>query len=152
MNLKGANLTLSEYSPQFYISLGYLASSKRATKIDIETHPKRSSNLEREYYNITREKLSTSVHNYLIWDWDKNKWGSELRIYFIQNNNIPSNLDTLVRSAPLSSSYNARINNNELVWKLIKYGFRPKNYQDTDYIKSKIPSPKLSEFNKGLNL
>jgi hypothetical protein len=144
---------IDENHPDFFRILGYLASNSRHTKLDIETIPQFQNSVEKEYENLTGMKLLQDDHNYYVWPAGTNKWAPELRIYFIKNDSIPPSLSTIVRSARFESGeYNARINNNEFVWKLIKYGFRIGDTQDTSLIESKVPSIKLNDFKNGLKL
>lgn len=144
---------IDEHHRDFFLILGYLASPTRQTKLDIETHPRRQPNLEREYFDLTGNNLVPDDGNYYVWDEDANKWGSELRISFRKNDNIPQSLKAMVRTARFSSGYhNARINQNKFVWALIKYGFRTNDSQNESLIKSKIPPIRIDEFNTGFNL
>lgn len=137
----------------FFLILGYLASIERRTKLDIETHPDKRQILERRYNRLTGTTLVPDDINYYVWSPSVNKWGSELRIYFRKNENIPTSLSKMVVRPRFSSGYhNARINNNYFVWELIEYGFRAKDTQDIGLIRSKIPKKRIAEFNAGLNL
>lgn len=144
---------IDEHHRDFFLILGYLTAIERRTKLDIETHPNRQPNLEREYRNLTGTNLVEDNVNYYVWAPNTNKWGSELRIYFRKNANIPSSLDAMVVTPRFAGNYhNARINGNNFVWKLIKYGFRASNTQDANLIRSKIPQNHMTDFDNGLNL
>jgi hypothetical protein len=144
---------MDDHHTDFFLILGYLASPERRTKLDIETHPKRQRRLEREYFGLTGVRLVPDDVNYYVWSPNVNKWGSELRIYFRKNNNIPPSLEAMAVAPRFSSNYhNARINNNDFVWKLIEYGFRAKDTQNVNLIRSKIPQNRMGEFDTGLNL
>jgi len=136
----------------FYISVGYLASNERQTKIDVELPRKSASNFEKQYQEITGVLPIPDNINYYILDHTANKWGVEMRIYFNSNKNIPSYLARLVVDSRPSSGYNSRINNNKLVWKLIRHGFRLSNKQDMKLISSKIPKAYWEDFQYGLSL
>jgi hypothetical protein len=141
---------IDEYHRDFFIVLGYLAAPSRITKLDIETHPNNKAKVESRYGYFAREQLVEDDVNYYVWDPNVNKWGSELRIYFKKNSNIPADLQNMVVSPRFAGNkYNARINNNEFVWLLIKYGFRASNLQDENLIKSNIPSTHISDFDQG---
>ena len=144
---------IDESNSDFFLILGYLASIERRTKLDIETHPRRRQKLELRYNRLTGTALVQDDKNYYVWSPDVNKWGSELRIYFRKNENIPASLNKMVVTPRFSSGYhNARINRNRFVWKLIEYGFRAKDTQDIDLIRSKIPKERIAEFDAGLKL
>jgi len=144
---------IDEHHRDFFLILGYLASATRSTKLDIETHPRRQPNLEREYFDLTGQRLIPDDVNYYVWSPDTNKYGSQLRIYFHMNDNIPPSLQREVKTPRYSTGYhNARINGNEFVWDLIKYGFRARDTQNETLIRSKIPPTHINEFNTGFNL
>lgn len=144
---------IDEHHRNFFLILGYLASPTRRTKLDIETHPRRQQNLERKYFDLTGQRLIPDDVNYYVWSPDTNKWGSQLRIYFRMNDNIPPPLQKEVLTPRYSTGYhNARINGNKFVWGLIKYGFIASDTQDETLIRSKIPPARISEFDDGFNL
>lgn len=142
-----------EFHQDFFKNIGYLASRDRRVKLDIETHPDKQITLEAQYRDLTGSSLIQDRRNYYVWSPTVNKWGSELRIYFYKNSNILDSLNSYVVKPRFQSYYyNARINNNDFVWKLIKYGFRASDNQDESLIRSKIPSNRLQEYLTGLNL
>jgi hypothetical protein len=144
---------IDESHTDFFLILGYLASIERRTKLDIETHPERRQRLEQKYYRLTGATLFPDNVNYYVWLPDVNKWGSELRIYFCKNDSIPQALNAMVVRPRFSANYhNARVNSNEFVWKLIAYGFRARDTQDINLIRSNIPQNRMAEFNAGTNL
>jgi len=135
-----------------FMSVGYLASNERQTKLDAELPKNSQSNFETKYREITGITLKPDNLNYFLWDRDANKWGVELRIYFISNDNLPSNLKRSVVTARPGSKYNSRVNDNNLIWDLIKYGYRLSDRQKIDLITSKIPITYKEDFQKGLEL
>jgi hypothetical protein len=143
---------LDDSQADFFVVLGYLASNERQTKLDIETHPNQQVRIEYRYHTLTGISLVPSA-NYYVWSADANKWGSELRIYFHMNDNIPQQLNRLVVSSRFQNSYhNARINDNDFVWKLIEYGFRVEDNQDVSRIATRIPNHRQADFRRGLVL
>lgn len=143
---------INQYHKDFFIVLGYLAAPARITKLDIETHPNNKITVESRYKSLAGEQLVEDDVNYYVWDPSVNKWGSELRIYFRKNSNIHADLQSMVVSPRFAGNkYNARINSNDFVWLLIKYGFRASNSQDENLIRTKIPSVRIGEFDLGYN-
>lgn len=136
----------------FFTSVGYLASNKRQTKLDAELHKRAQSRFESKYQNITGVTPKPDDINYYLLHKDADKWGVELRIYFISNDKIPLYLKGCVVDPRPGNKYNSRINDNDFIWKLIKYGFRLSDDQDTDLIASYIPEAYEEYFQKGVEL
>jgi hypothetical protein len=138
----------------FFKCLGYLASPSRQTKLDVELRPEQRSKFESRYENITGIIPIPDNINYYLLQQNADKWGVELRIYFVRNENIPDELDTMVVSPRPDQGYNARINNNNnnFIWQLIEYGFRLGNSQDINLIKQKVPLYYRTDFVDGFNL
>ncbi|MCJ7446119.1 MAG: hypothetical protein MUO72_00325 [Bacteroidales bacterium] len=73
---------------------------------------------------------SNSERNpYYVWSLDappNDKWGIELRLYFISDENIPAPLNTLAteNSRHGYEKYDKRINNNEFIWRLFQNGYK----------------------------
>lgn len=144
---------IDDNHPDFFEILGYLAASKRLSKIDIETHPDSQNSVETTYSRLSGENLIKDGVNYYVWDQDTNKWGAELRVYFRSDNDIPTTISSMVRSTRFAQGdHNARINDNDFIWSLIKYGFRASNVQDGNRIRSRVPISHINEFVKGLNI
>lgn len=144
---------INQNHSDFFIILGYLASQKRNTKLDIETSINSAPRVEAKYRALTGIQLTKANKNYYEWKLGTNKWGSELRIYYKSNVNIPTALSAdSVEPRFSPGDYNARINNNTFVWLLIEYGFMASDGQNVVGIQSKVPQTKLQEFNNGLNL
>lgn len=134
----------------FFESLGYLASDKRMTKLDVELPYSSQIEFEKKYLSQTNVVPKPDNINYYVLHSDANKWGIELRIYFVSNGNLPSSLKKRRVSARPGGSYNSRINDNEFIWELIKYGFRLSNVQDVSFIESKVLETYKGDFKKGL--
>ena len=140
---------------EFFDCLGYLASPQRRTRIDIELPERKRQDFEQKYKQLTGNIPHPDNKSYYVWPDTANKWGIEMRLYFIENNNIPDPLRALRVSSTYYKEeylqYNARINNNDFIWGLIKYGFRLGYPQDLNSIRSKVPSKYITDFNRGLN-
>ncbi len=144
---------IDEGHKDFFIVLGYLTAPSRMTKLDIETHPDNRTKLEARYRDLAGVLLIEDNMNYYVWNPGVNKWGSELRIYFRRNDNIPMDLQSMVVSPRFQNNqFNARINNNDFVWLLIEYGFRAADSQDEAQIRSRIPAAHNGEFEHGYGL
>jgi len=136
----------------FFLSVGYLASDKRQTKLDAELPENAQFRFETEYQNMTGMIPKPDNINYFILHRNADKWGIELRIYFISNEDLPSYLKNRVVKSRPGDVYKSRINENDFIWKLIRYGFRLSDVQDVQLIKSKIPKTYENDFIKGLSI
>jgi hypothetical protein len=99
-------------------------------QVYIEAEIAHSSRLrfEEEYAGLTNNSplpIQTDEKPYFVLDSTADKWGIELRIYFIDDN-IPNFLDAISTSntRPGYEAYNRRINKNELINYLFSRGFR----------------------------
>jgi hypothetical protein len=143
---------LDDGHPDFFIIVGYLVSPKRRTKLDIETPIKNRTETEARYLQLSGEILNQGT-NYIVLQPGANKWSSELRIYFIKNQNIPIALSNHVVPARFQNGlYNARVNDNNFIWDLIRYGFEASDRQNPRRIQSLIPLAKIPDYTKGYNL
>lgn len=138
---------------EFFMILGYLASPQRATKLDIETHPRRRQSLERRYSQATGQVPVVDNSNYYVWEPGANKWGAELRIYFNGNlSTMPSALQEMRVSSRPGFGYEHRINNNDFIWDLIDYGFLLGDGQNLNRISDQVPEEFRSDFEDGLGI
>ena len=139
---------------EFYGILGYFSSPKRRTKLDAEVPPGKENNFEEKYERITGTRLMPNDSNYYILHEGVNKWGVELRIYFIitDNESVPNTVLDLRVSPPPGSGYNSRINKNLFIWPLIEHGFRLGDNQNIEQIRNYVPAEYMDSFENGLNL
>lgn len=138
---------------EFFEILGYLASPTRNVKLDIETHPRKRESIESKYLELTGEELQEDNVNYYVWEEDTNKWGGELRIYFNGDlEYMPIYLRNIRVTSRPGYGYENRINNKDLVWDLIEYGFRIGNGQNHGPIRSHVPEGFMSDFEDGFNI
>lgn len=119
------------------------------TKLDVELPYNSQIEFERKYLSLTEIVPKPDNVNYYVLHGDANKWGIELRIYFVSNENLPSSLKKRRVNARPGGPYNSRINDNEFVWELIKYGLRLSNVQNAGFIESKVPKTYKGDFQKG---
>ncbi|MFA5423323.1 MAG: hypothetical protein WC374_05645 [Phycisphaerae bacterium] len=137
---------------EFFEILGYLSSPARNTKLDVETHPRRRASFETEFEQLTGIRPEVDNHNYYVWDEEANKWGTELRIYFNNSENASAALRNMIVSPRPNFGYNARINNNSFVWRLIEYGFLLRDGQDSNRVRQLVPTEYTNVFERGYNL
>ena len=134
----------------FFESLGYLASDNRLTKLDVELPQSSQTTFETDYNSLTGINPKPDNVNYYVLHSGADKWGIELRIYFISTGNLPSPLrQRVVKSRP-GGIHNSRINDNKFIWDLIKCGFRLSDRQDINRIESNVPVTYKDDFKKGL--
>jgi len=137
--------------------LGYLAAPQRRTRIDIELPERKRQEFEQKYEQLTGNIPHRDNQFYYVWPDTANKWGIEMRLYFIENNNLPDPLRRLRVSSTYYREeyrhYNARINKNDFIWQLIEHGFRIGDSQDLGLIRNNVPQEQEYEeyFNRGLN-
>ena len=139
---------------EFYEILGYLSSPIRRTRLDAEVPPGKENNFEEKYEVITGTRPIPNKSNYYILHEGVNKWGVELRIYFIitDNDSVPNTIKELKVSPPPGSGYNSRINKNSFIWPLIENGFRLGDNQNVEQIRNYVPVEYINSFDNSLNL
>lgn len=106
----------------------YLSDPNRQTLIEVELPLSSQVRFENIYANLTGKHLlpvNTAEAPYYVWGAGANKWGVELRLYFISDANLP------VALAPLCvnnnrhgyQQYDKRINNNDFIYDLFSRGY-----------------------------
>lgn len=130
--------------------LGFFAAPSRLTRIEAELSQKDKDRFETKYKYLTGISPTHDNDTYYLWkttDPDA-KFGIELRVYF-HANKIPQCIQSLItkcgRQDAKYKKFNHRINNNDLIWLLIQYGFRLGEVQNTIIIIQKI----IEKFNEG---
>lgn len=107
--------------------IDYLKAPERGTLIEAELHPSRRSWFEAEYKDLTGENVprDTSTPPYYVWSRETNKWGLELRMYFISDRLAPPSLIemSVKNNRPGYTKYDKRINNNDFIMALFRNGF-----------------------------
>jgi len=138
---------------EFFEVLGYLTNPNKQCKLDAEMHPNARDGFESRYTRLTGIVPQPDNRNYYIWSEDANKWGVELRVYFCANsNNIPLAIRGMVVTSRPGTIYNQRINNNDLIWRFIDYGFLLGDTQVEDRIRNRVPDQFLDDFNSGYQI
>lgn len=127
---------------QFFEVLGFL--SNRNILIEAEVSKKVATKFEREYLEMTGELVRGVPEYYIIDD----KWGKELRVYISDIANVPSQLSSILRTDTYKG-YPARFNNNDIITRMFRYGFRIASVQDRALIEKSIPASYQGDFKKG---
>jgi hypothetical protein len=111
--------------------LTYLTARKSSVWIEVEMRHKDKPRFDKRYSEETGFGVpsNSDKYPYYVWSADADpddKWGIELRLYFISDGNIPAPLDRIAKdnSRPGYETYNRRINNNEFIWQLFQNGFK----------------------------
>ncbi|KAA6342223.1 hypothetical protein EZS27_010021 [termite gut metagenome] len=145
---------------EFYTNVGYLANPIRETNIEAEMHPRRQQSFITDYASWTNNyplPTNTTVRPYYIWDEDTNKYGLELRVYFVSNENMPQSLYNMleprkVQNRPGYENWKRRISINGNITPLLQVGFVLGTPQDENRIRALIPAQFVNDFNHGYNL
>jgi hypothetical protein len=145
---------------EFYEMIGYLASPTRQTNIEVEMPERRQPKFISEYALwTTGYPLPTddSTAPYYVWPGDADKYGLEIRAYFISNENMPNLLDAMLeprkrQNRPGYENWERRISRKEHIVPLLKHGFILGINQQVARIISFIPAQFMGDFNRGLSL
>ena len=138
---------------EFFEVLGYLTNPNRQCKLDAEMHPRSQHNFESRYIELTGHAPQPDDHNYYILHKGADKWGLELRVYFVSaSDNIPRAIQNMVVSPRPATIYNCRINDNNLIWRLIENGILLSDIQDEGRIRNMVPEQHSTDFNRGYQL
>ena len=105
----------------------YLENINRRVLIEVELANNSRNNFETKYNTLTNGQPLPNKNEdpYYIWQDGANKWGIELRLYFISDENIPNQLENLCvnNNRHGYEKYDKRINNNNLIYSLFEKGF-----------------------------
>ncbi len=138
---------------EFFEILGYLTNSNRQCKLDAEMPANAQNGFESHYNRLTGIIPQPDNQNYYILHQGADKWGVELRIYFIANfDNIPLVIQNMAVTPRPSTIYNRRINDNDLIWRFIEYGFLLGDTQNESRIRNRVPNQFLADFNRGYQI
>ncbi|HQB22409.1 MAG TPA: hypothetical protein PLW23_08510 [Bacteroidales bacterium] len=112
--------------------IDYFKSISRLNKIwiEVEMRHKDKNRFDTKYKTLTGRSvpINSSTYPYYVWSQNaapNNKWGIELRIYFISDNTIPPCLSSIAKNNSRNGyeQYDKRLNNNEIIWELFSNGF-----------------------------
>ena len=106
----------------------YLSDPNRQTIIEVELPLSSQIRFENIYANLTNNyplPTNTTQAPYYVWDEGANKWGVELRLYFISDDNLPDPLASICvnNNRPGYRQYDRRINNNDFIYDLFSRGY-----------------------------
>lgn len=117
-------------STEFQDCLNYLNARKNSVWIEVEMRHKDKRRFDTRYTGYTGIDVPTNSETLPYYVWSANadpndKWGIELRVYFISDYNIPASLNAIATSnnRPGYAIYNKRINNNDFIWGLFQNGY-----------------------------
>jgi|GEM_PF-2845054 len=137
---------------EFFQVLGYLTNPIRRCKLDAEMHELSCNRFERRYEDNAGELPDSSNPHYIILHQEADKWGIELRIYFDANEEPHRAIKDLLREPSPGSDRRWRINNNDLIWDLIYYGFRLAESQNEQLVRGLVENEEpqnIELFNSG---
>jgi len=138
---------------EFFEILGFLANPARHCKLDAEMHSRSRQGFESRYITLSGETPQSDDRNYYILHDDADKWGVELRIYFDGNKpSLPQPIQPMAVSSRPGGVHGLRINNNDLIWDLIEYGFLLGDTQDDGRIRSGVPAEYMDDFDRGFSI
>jgi len=98
--------------------------------IEVEMRFVDKNRFDTRYQSLTGQTVPANSATYPYYVWSPNadpndKWGIELRVYFVSDNSIPVSLSNIAKNNSRNGyeRYDKRINNNELMWQLFDNGF-----------------------------
>lgn len=95
--------------------------------IEVEMPYASKTSFDSNYQRITglSVPLESDVFPYYVWPIGTNKWGVELRVYFLSGDAMPMSLRGIIteNSRKGYEHFNCRINNNKIIWELFANGF-----------------------------
>jgi hypothetical protein len=113
---------------EFDNAVNYLSVPDRNTLIEAELPNSSQARFENLYTNLTNNHPLPAIVTeapYYVWAPGTNKWGVELRLYFISDDNLPEALEELCvnNNRHGYEQYDKRINNNDFIYDLFTRGF-----------------------------
>jgi hypothetical protein len=145
---------------ELYINVGYLANPIRKTNIEVEMPQGSQAQFIKNYALWTSNyplPLNSNTAPYYVWPPKRDKWGVEMRAYFISNDNTPQALLNIlepskIQKRPGYDIWSRRISTSENIIPLLKIGFVLGISQDKNRIEELIPAKFMEDFNYGYNL
>lgn len=107
----------------------YFNSIRNQNRIWIEVEMPNSSktSFDAKYQRLTNLPVPSvsDVYPYYVWPLGTNKWGVELRVYFLSDDSMPISMRRLLTDNSRNGyeMYNYRLNNNDVIWELFANGF-----------------------------
>lgn len=107
----------------------YFNSIRNQNRIWIEAEMPNSAktSFDTKYQRLTNLPVPSvsDAYPYYVWPFGTNKWGVELRVYFLSDASMPISMRRLLtdNSRKGYEMYNYRINNNDVIWELFANDF-----------------------------
>jgi hypothetical protein len=145
---------------EFYLIVGYFANPARMVNIEVEMPQTRQAKFIIEYATMTNSfplPTNTNAAPYYVWAPGANKYGLEIRAYFVSNQNIPPILTTSLeprgfQNRPGYDAWNRRISRKRNLFPLLKAGFVLGDRQNINRIRKLVPQQFINHFNNGFAL
>ena len=105
---------------QYFLSL----KGKGELRIEVELKKNDEEKFRQKYYRLTKQEVPTDSKAYTLLMYDADKWGIELRIYYVSDGKEPDIVKD-IRTKPRkdrNDMYTHRLNNNDVIWKLLESG------------------------------
>lgn len=116
---------------EFQQCLAYLNARENTVWIEVEMRQKDKIRFDTKYTSCTGLAVPVNASTLPYYVWSSNaapddKWGIELRIYFVSDNNLPAPLQALSKNNNRHGykQYDKRINNNSFIWQLFQNGYK----------------------------
>lgn len=111
--------------------INYLNTRRNSIFIEVEMRYIDKTHFDTQYTAFTGLAVpaDSTTLPYYVWAEDADpydKWGIELRIYFISDENMPIPLQIRAKNNSRYGYeiYDKRVNNNQLIWRLFQNGYR----------------------------
>lgn len=145
---------------EFYTLVGYLANPARETNIEVEMPERRQHSFIKEYAAWTNGyplPANSNTAPYYVWLGDVNKYGLEIRVYFISNDHMPLTLESMLeprkyQNRPGYENWERRISTKDYVIPFFEAGFILGNTQNVARIRALVPTQYMPDFNNGYAL
>lgn len=113
---------------QFNQVVAYLSDANRDVLIEVELPNRSRQRFESTFSTLTHNHplpTITTQAPYYIWPDGANKWGIELRLYFISDENLPDFLNAICvnNNRHGYEQFDKRINSNEFIYDILARGF-----------------------------
>lgn len=135
---------------------GYFANPIRNSRIEIEARQKTITAYGAAYFTLTGTNLPVGSDAVYILPDNANKWGREMRLYFVcaDRSMLPLAIAGLETEGgrPGYEMWNQRLNNKDIIDELLHYKFVIGNPQDEAAIRASIPTLYIADFDRGYNL
>ncbi len=142
---------LQERNNIYFSTIGFLA--ERTTMLEAIVPPHSLGGFIHDYAQIKGTEPRREQQGFYIHRPGTDKWGCELRATFQAEYEELSNLDfgpdVHYVIDPMNQGHSWRINNNHFWWQLIRFGFEMGALQNSNIIRSHLPSSYRVYFDSG---